>query len=154
VDNDAGGGPGNAVPYDLIRDKQWYTKELDLSRMLKEENDPTIGNWNNIPSGPLKIKATTNVDERRSLRKDVPETITFHPLWLQHQRNQQFSGWTNELFAKVTANNAMEVYNEISNKKKLPFDIVPVDGVNDASFVANVFHEVSDAATIYHELEM
>jgi hypothetical protein len=114
--------------------------------MEKEENDP--GDWNKITG--KKIQAITQGDRAPDEeRTDVAETITFHPLWLEHHRNTQFKGWTDKLFAGVTHKNAIQVYSEIGENKKPKVDIRPIDGLLDSSITKTIFHEVSSL----HDLE-
>jgi hypothetical protein len=113
--------------------------------MIMQEDDPAIGDWAKIPGD--RIQAITTVDnpeDRTGGRLEVPETITFHPLWLKLQRARQFSGWTDELFTSITHKDAVKEFED--KGKKMNMELGPVDGLLDHSFVRNVFHEVCNAS--------
>jgi hypothetical protein len=148
-----GGEPGKTYPYDVVREKQYNTQQVDLKTMTTEEND--VVNWEDLQPGPgRKIMAITQVDAIPSRRLRIPETITFHPLFLQYQKTQKFSGWTDELFTKVTANNAKRVYSDMGSSRNPSVTIVPADGLLDASFVRTIFHEVSAAIRLFHDMNI
>jgi hypothetical protein len=113
--------------------------------VIKQEDDPAIGDWAKITGN--KIQAVTTRDDPEDLkgsgRVHIPETITFHPLWLKLQRERKFNGWTDELFQKHTHPNAAKEYEDKS--KDMGMGLGPVDGLLDISFARNLFHEVRSA---------
>jgi hypothetical protein len=126
---------------------QKYINNADLKVILQQEDKP--GDWDQIV-GSSRIQAITDRDSnagRTGDRLKVPETITFHPLWIKLQRTHMFDGWDQDLFDKVTAKDAAKVY-EAKGKTRGNSNAVPADGLLEASFVRNVFHEVSASFSV------
>ncbi|KAF2703710.1 hypothetical protein K504DRAFT_463174 [Pleomassaria siparia CBS 279.74] len=134
-------GSFTLLPYDVIRDNQLMNEKAGLKVMTEQEDDTAVGDWTNIQGN--RLQAITSVDddnERTGDRVYIPETITFHPLWLKYQRDQGFSGWTDQLFADVTDKRAVQVFKD-KGKAKGNDNVVPMDALLDSSFVRNIFHE-------------
>jgi len=133
-------GSPERLPYDRIRQVQKYTKDADLNVMLRQEE--TIGDWNKIEG--FRLLAITDVDadaNRNGDRLKVPETITFHPLWIKMQRTRKFDDWDEALFNEITRKGAATVF-AAKGKARGNDNVVPADGLLQASFVQTVFHEV------------
>lgn len=125
------------IPYDKIRERLLFTN-ADLEIFIKEETE--FDKWSSLRN---RIQAVTSVDSAQppsGQRLFVPEAIFFHPLWIKHQTEKKFGGWSRELFNDVTADNALEKFKTVGQQREL--DIRPVDGLLEASFVRNVLHEV------------
>lgn len=127
------------VPYDLVRQKQYYSNDVDLKVLLQQEN--SAGDWENIVG--KRIQAFTAVDATdKSRRLNVAESITFHPLAVKMERERKFNGWNQALFEEVTHEDAAKVFEE-KGKARGVDNVVPADAVFQASFGRTVFHEVS-----------
>lgn len=126
------------VPFDVVR-KNALQSNRDFEKMLNEAK--TIAKWEDLKNS--RIQAITMRDipgPPEGDRTRIPETITFHPLWLKYQRDRNWNGWTEEMFNKVTAKDALEVFKK--KGQEIGFDARPVDALLDSSFTRNMFHEV------------
>ena len=125
------------VPYDVVRQYRLF-RNADMEKMVSQEND--FNTWQEVPAG--KTNAVTSRDSTQppeGTRKKIPETITFHPLWIKYHQERNFEEWDDEMFKRVTAETALE---EFSKKSSALVDARPVDGLLDSSFARNMFHEV------------
>jgi hypothetical protein len=129
------------LPYDAVRDKQYLNFESPLLKMLQQEADREIGgDWKNIKEDSVQAHVSTDAYHDGD-RLHVPESITFHPLWIKYQRDQKFTPWTTELFDEVTASDAAEKFKTRGTGSGI--QAVPVDALLNRSLVRNMFHEVS-----------
>ncbi|TDZ53993.1 hypothetical protein CTRI78_v006633 [Colletotrichum trifolii] len=138
------GGPFPS-PFDVVRQKSLYTSH-DLQVFLEQETSGQFGgDWEKVPAP--RIKALTQRDVKvgglpAGGRTRVPETITFHPLWISSQRARSFGGWNDDDLEEVTKLNALDTFKKIGAGQNPRVDIRPVDGLLKHSFTANVLHEL------------
>lgn len=118
-------------------------------KFLAQENDPATPDWNSLPTP--KVVALTQVDKpsperdanlKESGRLHVPETITFHPLYIRYLKGTNFGTWTDALFNEVTSPNAPAVFKAKGDAKDPKVDIRPVDGLLNDSYIQTILHEV------------
>ncbi|KAK1999300.1 hypothetical protein LX36DRAFT_486357 [Colletotrichum falcatum] len=143
VEDPAGGPFGK--PYDVVRKKHLFASHDFEKFLAQEESEEFGGDWDKVPTP--RIMALTQRDDKplgkapEGGRKRVPETITFHPLWIKFQRSRNFGGWTEDDFREVTKFNALEDFKRRGEAKQPAVDIRPVDFLLSKSLTANILHE-------------
>jgi hypothetical protein len=126
------------VPFDVTRQRRLFRNAF--LEQMRDEGDAGFV-WrsdNNEHTQAITMQASARPPPGQEVH--VPETITFHPSWIEHQRTRRFAGWSQESFDEVTAADAMSVFKQKGDNVNA--DIRPIDGLLDRSFDRNMFHEV------------
>ena len=141
------------VPYNVVRQYRLF-RSADMEMMVSQEKD--FKTWQEIPAG--KTNAVTSRDSTQppeGTRKKIPETTTFHPLWIKYHQERNFEEWGEDMFERVTAETALE---EFGKESSALVDARPIDGILDSSFARKIFHEVcgdfspSHSASLYTQI--
>lgn len=74
-------------------------------------------------------------------RRGIPQTINFHPLYIEHLQLNNFAAWTQTDIDLVTHPDARLHFRD--KGKKYNTILSPVDGLLGKTFIRTVIHEVS-----------
>lgn len=101
--------------------------------MLSQEAKP----WTEIMKLPgVPMAVTRRIEDPSQDQLRVVASVTFHPSYLNHLRQNNWGAWSDALFADNTRGDALQEY-RVKGRAR------PVDGLLTFSIVKTMFHEVS-----------